>query len=225
MKKILLSIIITFTFVSNVSAATIEEQLQELKTDIVNLKTQVNNLTNERLNKTYPVGSIYITTSYSTASQVASALGGTWQAYGSGKTLVGVNTSDSNFSTVGKTGGSATTTLSASNLPSHSHSIPALSGSTNSAGTHTHNLSVWSFNGVDNSGGISRYGLDFAKTGTHAIKTSVDESAENTWGIYSAGAHTHTVTTKASTSGTTGSGTSFSNLQPYITVYMYKRTA
>ena len=39
----------------------------------------------------------------------------------------------------------------------------------------------------------------------------------------SAGAHTHTITTTASTSGSVGSGTAFTNLQPYITVYMYKR--
>ena len=35
--------------------------------------------------------------------------------------------------------------------------------------------------------------------------------------------HSHSVTTKASTTGSTGSGTSFTNLPPYITVYMYKR--
>ena len=41
----------------------------------------------------------------------------------------------------------------------------------------------------------------------------------------SAGAHTHTVTTNASTSGAVGnsSPSTFSNLQPYTTTYIYKR--
>ena len=225
MKKILLLFIISFIFTNTVYASSIEDQLTELKNNINSLKTEVTNLNNQRLNKTYPIGSIYITTTYSTSTQVTNAIGGTWEVYGSGKTLVGVNTNDSNFNAVNKTGGSSYTTLSISNLPSHTHSIPSLSGSTNNAGVHNHNLSMWAFNDQGTTTSINRYGIGYKKTGTHAIKTTVDENAENTWGIYSAGAHTHTVTTKSSTTGSIGSGTSFTNLQPYITVYMYRRTA
>ena len=45
----------------------------------------------------------------------------------------GVNISDTNFNTVEKTGGSAA-------IQAHTHSIPSLSGSTNSAGSHSHSL-------------------------------------------------------------------------------------
>lgn len=56
----------------------------------------------------YPVGSIYMSASLSTASAVNDALPGTWEAWGAGKVPVGVNTSDTDFNTAGKTGGSKT---------------------------------------------------------------------------------------------------------------------
>ena len=56
----------------------------------------------------YPVGSIYISVTDSTVSAVQSKLGGTWEKFAEGKTLVGVYTSDTDFNTVLKTGGSKT---------------------------------------------------------------------------------------------------------------------
>lgn len=58
----------------------------------------------------YPVGSIYMSATLSTPAQVAAALGGTWVAWGSGRVPIGVNTSDTDFNTVEKTGGSKTNT-------------------------------------------------------------------------------------------------------------------
>ena len=53
----------------------------------------------------YPVGSIYISVK---STNPSSFFGGTWTAFGTGRTLVGINTSDTNFDTVEKTGGAAT---------------------------------------------------------------------------------------------------------------------
>ena len=39
------------------------------------------------------------------------------------------------------------------------------------------------------------------------------------------GAHTHSVTVNSGTTGSSGSGSSFSILPPYIAVYVWKRTA
>lgn len=39
------------------------------------------------------------------------------------------------------------------------------------------------------------------------------------------GGHTHPITGSSSNTGNTGSGTAFSNMPPYLTVYMWKRTA
>lgn len=51
----------------------------------------------------FPVGAVYISV---TAINPSVYFGGTWVTFGQGRTLVGVNTSDSDFSTVEKTGGS-----------------------------------------------------------------------------------------------------------------------
>ncbi len=253
MKKTLTAFIIMFLFINNVSATEIEDQLAELKNNINNLEKKVNNNETNRLDKTYPVGSIYETTAYSTKEQVANALGGTWEVYGSGKTLVGVDSSDDNFNTVNKTGGSVSTSLTVANLPSHTHSIPALSGTAASAGAHTHSIPAlsgstntagshnhdsWTSLNADTTlehgmSGISSAGYVWIAAGGKGKKIWTTESAgshshtvtttASTTG--SNGAHTHNVTTTANTSGSTGSGTSFTNLQPYITVYMYKRVS
>ena len=72
------------------------------------------------LNSVYPVGSIYISVS---SVNPGLTFGGTWVAFGSGKTLVGVDTSDADFNTVQKTGGEKTHTLTIDEMPSHNHDI------------------------------------------------------------------------------------------------------
>lgn len=57
------------------------------------------------LDLVYPIGSIYISTSGINPGGVT---GGTWVAWGNGRVLVGVNTSDSDFNTAEKTGGNKT---------------------------------------------------------------------------------------------------------------------
>ena len=247
MKKIFLIIIIFLVSVSNVKALTIEEQLNELKTNINKLQSSMNDIKDNTLDKTYPVGSIYITTVYSTSSQVSEALGGTWEAYSSGKTLVGVDSSDETFNTVGKEGGNSTTTLSTDNLPSHTHGIPVLSGTAASDGAHTHSIPTLS--GTTNSAGAHTHTYNYMWTKNTNLTRQVGDGSGGWWPTFhsgaatgsdgshthtvttkastsgSAGSHTHTVTTKASTSEVAGSGTSFTNLQPYITVYMWKRMA
>lgn len=250
MKKIAILIFICFMFIGNANAETIEEQLNSLKSRVANLEEKVNNNENNRLDKTYPIGSIFETTVYSTPSEVSNALGGTWEVYGSGKTLVGIDTSDEDFNAVNKTGGSASTTLSISNLPSHSHDIPSLSGSAASAGAHTHSIPALSGTAasagahthslnsgllafsagqgnIHNPAGTSIGGLAYMgfspNTGSsgshsHTVTTTASTTGSN-------GAHTHNVSTVTNTSGSIGSGTSFTNLQPYITVYRYQRVA
>ena len=65
--------------------------------------------------------------------------GGTWVAWGSGRVPVAINTSDSNFNTVEKTGGASTVALTTAQMPSHSHAKGTLA--TTSAGAHTHTIS------------------------------------------------------------------------------------
>ena len=159
------------------------------------------------LDKAYPIGSIYISIDNTDPSEL---FGGTWETYAEGKTLVGVDSSDTNYNSVNKTGGSSTVTLSVSNLPSHTHSIPSLSGTALTSGAHHHILGA----PQNGTGTWSGWAFNYAAidaTNVNALVTSVE------------GSHTHSVTTTASTTGTIGSGTSFSVQNPYITVYMWKR--
>lgn len=157
----------------------------------------------------YPVGSIYMSVNNTNPSAY---FGGTWVAWGSGRVPVGVNTSDSNFSTVEKTGGAAAVTLTTAQMPSHTHTFTGSSATTGSAGAHTHNLqnqkTAWGTSGGN------RVLID-ATSGYTAVTNKATTSA---------GAHTHTVTVKGS-NASTGGGGSHNNLQPYITCYMWKRTA
>jgi len=142
-----------------------------------------------------------------------------------GKVVVGKD--ESEFTALGQTGGSVNNTLTTSNLPSHSHTITpkgtvkstftGTSTTTSENGSHNHsfNRPVWY---------VSEYKSDTSIFSPYDMGTTVqiDGSTE------SAGAHTHTVTptgnvsstftgTSASTSSV-GSGTSFTNLQPYLVV-------
>ncbi|MCI9084409.1 MAG: hypothetical protein HFH46_02175 [Bacilli bacterium] len=253
MKKVLLIIFMMFLFIGTTQAAEIETQLEELKNEIKNLKSEVSNLKTNRLDKTYPIGSIFETTTYSSAQEVSNALGGTWEVYGSGKTLVGVDHNDSDFNAVNKTGGGKNTTLTVANLPSHTHSIPALSGTAAEAGAHTHTIPALS--GTTNTTGSHTHQSWTALNPITTVSSGISgissagykylysgDQAHNIWIVESAGSHSHTVTTTASNTGSNGahthsvsttasntgaqgSGTAFTNLQPYITVYMYKRVS
>ena len=59
------------------------------------------------LDQYYPVGAIFQSTVNTDPSTL---MGGTWERFGNGRTLVGVNEADSDFNTPNKTGGSKTTT-------------------------------------------------------------------------------------------------------------------
>lgn len=184
-------------------------------------------LKNEFILACYPVGSIYMSTS---STNPGSLFGGTWVAWGSGRVPVGVNTNDTNFNTVEKTGGASTVTLSVYNMPSHYHTvnshnhiIPKLSGTAASNGAHTHNITHKYDSNSSTNGRAARITSGGPKT--TALNSDVSD-------IKSAGAHTHSISTNAGTTGNSspntnsrGSGSAHNNLQPYITCYMWKRTA
>lgn len=156
----------------------------------------------------YPVGSIYMSVK---STNPSTYFGGTWVAWGSGRVPVGINTSDTNFSTVEKTGGASTVTLTTSQMPSHTHTFTGSSATTDSKGGHTHTLN---FTKTEWSGSSS----------SRVVVDSKDYTALTNSKTASAGAHTHTLTAKGS-NASTGGGGSHTNLQPYIVCYMWKRTA
>jgi len=111
-----------------------------------------------------------------------------------------------------KTGGSDTHTITVSELPSHTHSIPSLSGTAASEGGHTHSLS-------------GKYGIG-ADLGNMGVGSGNSYTLSNPFGkAIGGGAHTHPVTTSASTTGAKGDGSAMSIRNNYKSVYIWERIA
>jgi hypothetical protein len=124
----------------------------------------------------FPVGSVFITV---VATDPATLLGyGTWQAFGAGRVLVGIDAGDPDFDTVEETGGTKDVALTEQQIPAHSHLTQRYPQTTG-----------------PNSGFTADTSMNGAPTA-------------------------NTLPTAA-----TGGGQAHTNLQPYILVHMWKRTA
>lgn len=146
----------------------------------------------------FPVGAIYrsvVSTNPVTVFGV-----GTWEAFGAGRMLVGVDTGDADFSTATLTGGVKTHALSIAEMPVH--------GNASSGVPHT----------IGDAGHSHLHGYDLGPSGP---EFTTDELA--------AYPNSPNRTTQSVTTGVTmanaGSGTAHNNLQPYIVIYRFRRTA
>tara|TARA_R110000822_G_scaffold163998_3_gene304259 strand:+ start:1930 stop:2739 length:810 start_codon:yes stop_codon:yes gene_type:complete len=78
----------------------------------------------------YPVGHVYTTVASGNPNTLLAGMSGTtWVSFGSGKTLVGLDSADADFNSIEETGGVKTNTTSTGNhtltlaqIPSHNHS-------------------------------------------------------------------------------------------------------
>ena len=164
------------------------KKIAELEKIVSDNKSELENKINSNFDKVYPVGSIYISTSSANPSTI---YGGTWERYGQGKTLVGLNESETEFSTINKTGGEKTHTLTINEMPSHNHDFRY---------------------STDNA--VTFYNAGVGKDGTY--------TGDNFLGF------SNSVSLFASyvvVLSNTGSSQPHNNLQPYITVYMWKRVS
>ena len=194
----------------------------------------------------FPVGAIYMSTTSANPSTFWT--GTTWQAFATGKTIIGIDTSDTDFNSVNKTGGSKEVVLTVPNLPIHSHTVGDNSHShiVNGVGDHSHVLndhahylpphqhgSGW---GEQNHtgywgnwpGGSKFRGSASTDWDNNMFLTSpVDQwtNGAGAVGMSGSGAHSHTInaTTHSHTLSNTGSNTAHSNLQPYVVTYIWKR--
>lgn len=126
----------------------------------------------------HPVGSLYFSTDPTNPSQI---FGGTWVIWGSGRVPVGVDTTQTEFNTVEKTGGEKTHKLTVQELASHPHGFQ----------------------------------------GGNALFTQKDQ------GVKGLGAGPYWVEGVGAIPNTSNAGGDqpHNNLQPYITCYIWKRTA
>lgn len=121
----------------------------------------------------YPIGSIYLSTSPTNPGTIFT--GTSWEAYAQGKTIIGVDTGDSDFNEAEKTGGTKTISLAhthttsghaltTSEMPSHTHSI----------GSHTHSMThSHSDTFSTSSSGSHRHSLSDCQTGAEGPTGSV----------------------------------------------------
>ena len=151
------------------------------------------------IDKVYPVGSIYMSVNSTDPSIL---FGGTWEAWGAGRVPIGIDTSDTDFDTVEETGGAK------SNSYTPAGSADSTTISVNQMPSHKHKT----VQGYDNGGTASNDGFVYSmkSNGNHG---SYDWLMSNTGGGQS---HSHSFT---------GIAQDISTIQPYITCYMWKRTA
>lgn len=145
---------------------------------------------NELIDRIYPVGSIYISTSPTFNPQTV--WGGTWKKTADGRCLIGANTTYP----LGSTGGNA----------SHTHTTQAHAITQNEMTAHVHKFSKPAWSNAEYRDG-DRY---LCAYGWSKISTETFGSTNYNGG---GAAHSH---------GNTGSA---SNMQPYLAVYIWERTA
>lgn len=124
----------------------------------------------------YPIGSVYINAAVATNPNTLLGFG-TWAAYGAGRVLVGLDAGQTEFDTLGETGGAKTHTLTSAEMPAHTHGQQAETTGNN----------------------LSPFRPTIAARGSDLLAAGSTDS--------------------------TGGGGAHNNLQPYIVVYMWRRTA
>ena len=148
------------------------------------------------LQAVYPVGSIYTST---IATNPGTTFGfGTWLAFGAGKVLIGQDAGDAAFDVLEETGGSKDATL-----PSHTHALT-------DPGHNHQQFAIPNFSG-------NGYGYNSPVATPSAFTWPNGATAALNGDIK----HANTGITIADA----GSSATNANLQPYIVVKMWKRTA
>ena len=188
---------------------TLEQNIQDI------LDNNGTSIINAIMLAVYPVGSIYMSVNNTNPGTL---FGGTWVAWGSGQVPVGVKTTDTDFATVEKTGGSKTASTSYT---------PKGTNSGGSVGNHTLTTSEMPNHGHDfniniTHGDGQQVTAEYINAGL-AYGSCRRRYTDATYGSGGNGAHNHGFTQPTFT-GTAATITE-STVQPYITCYMWKRTA
>jgi hypothetical protein len=174
----------------------------------------------------HPVGSVYINATNNT--NPATLFGfGTWVSFGAGRVPVGFDAGNPLFDAAEETGGSYDATL-----VSHAHT--GTTGSENQNHTHSGSTSGVGDHQHESGTGVQDIGAAFGRGG-NATSYRIDLvlNAQNTPYTSSAGAHSHSFSTGGVsanhqhnfTTSTNGASATNANIQPYITVYMWKRVS
>lgn len=198
----------------------------------------------------FPVGSVFISV---VSTNPATLLGyGTWSAFGTGRMLVGIDSGDTDFDTVEETGGAKTKTIAQANLPNISTGAGTAHGHTQDSHNHTQDAHTHTQNSHNhtqdahvhtqqrnntttgaNSGWTTAFDTSSsspqADSGTGTGSTTATNQAATATNQNATATNQATTATNQNESSHThslgGSGTALNVVNPYIVVYMWKRTA
>lgn len=151
------------------------------------------------LDYVYPVGSIYMSVN---STNPSSLFGGTWTQWGQGRVPVGVADSGT-FNSVEATGGEEKHQLTVPEMPLHEHTGTRYSGEL----------------------GYSTGGALLETTQTTYTAQFSTETATVKYAKSGGGAPIYEKVVSVAQGTTIGGNQLHNNLQPYITCYMWKRTA
>lgn len=173
--------------------------------------------TKELVDILYPVGHIYMSTN--SANPGTLFPGTTWEAYAQGRVLIGAGTgtdsrSEQKTFTAGSTGGEYNHQLTVGELPQHSHNGTITSANLTGGLNSSDDFGLFAPLQTTASGIITRGSTSGRRRG------SGDDSIFNPKSISINASHTHSFSLS-----NTGDGSAHNNLQPYITCYIWRRTA
>lgn len=198
-------------------AKSINDLFAEVKKDIEDLKPKIDSV----LSKAYPVGAIYCSTVETNPHDLFGF--GTWEYIEQGRVLL----SQGDKYSAGSTGGAETHTLTVAEMPSHKHG-----GTTGEGGVHTHTGVAKTSGEHTHTCEISGYGSDFKnrKCWNETESRRTELRTTEIINIKSGGEHTHDIQINDSENHThiinsEGDGQAHSIMQPYLSVYMWKRVS
>lgn len=201
-------------------AKSINDLFAAVKKDIEDLKPKIDSV----LSKAYPVGAIYCSTVDTNPHDLFGF--GTWEYIEQGRVLL----SQGDKYSAGSTGGAETHTLTTQEMPKHNHGGSTSeggghthTGTAQEAGEHTHKGYAYmlytkgngSFTGFPNG---DKYGVRPNVNYSYDIDVQASGAHNHTIAIDSAGNHTHAINQE-------GGGQAHSIMQPYLSVYMWKRVS
>lgn len=153
------------------------------------------------LDRIQPVGSLYFSTSNTSP---ASLFGGTWERYAQGRVMVSASDTDKDF-TVGKTGGEKT----------HSHTYGIVFGT-------NYGITILSDSRTSPQTGLIDYSLTVGnrirRHDLPAINKTTNSFADPVYGSYGDNKSLDLRMNEGST-------TKVSSMEPYVAVYIWRRTA
>lgn len=198
-------------------AKSINDLFAAVKKDIEDLKPKIDSV----LSKAYPVGAIYCSTVETNPHDLFGF--GTWEYIEQGRVLL----SQGDKYSAGTTGGAETHTLTVQEMPSHKHG-----GTTGDGGAHTHTGVASEAGGHNHEAKISINGGGQNKN--NSINAAVSRYAQfindGSVIIANSGEHAHEIQINSSENhmhaiNSEGEGQAHSIMQPYVSVYMWKRVS